>query len=130
VYIVTTPEPTAIADAYGMIKIITTEVLDHEVTMKLLVNRVHSADEGRRIAERIINIVGQFLNYKVDYLGFVYDDPIVTASVIRQKPFLVLNPSSKPAVCIKHIVSRVEKTAMPDNDGLSSFLKKFIGKKH
>jgi len=129
VYIVTTPEPTAITDAYGMIKIITTEIVDHEVHLKLLVNRVHSADEGRRISERIINIVGQFLNYKVEYIGFVYDDPVVTASVIRQKPFMVLSPSSKPSMCIKHIVSRLEKTEIRENDGVSSFLKKFLGRR-
>ncbi|MCR5290084.1 MAG: MinD/ParA family protein [Treponema sp.] len=134
VYIVTTPEPTAITDAYGMIKIITTEVTDHEVAMKLIVNRVHSSDEGRRISERIINIVGQFLNYKVEYLGFVYDDSIVTASVIRQKPFIILNPSSKPALCVKHIVGRIEKTILPENANVDNFLKKFskgfLGKKH
>lgn len=130
VYIVTTPEPTAITDAYGMIKIITTEIVDHEVNLKLLVNRVHSADEGRRISERIINIVAQFLNYKVEYLGFVYDDPVVTASVIRQKPFIALYPSSRPSACIKHIVGRIEKTEIPENEGVASFLMKFLGRKH
>nr|MCR5401424.1 MinD/ParA family protein [Treponema sp.] len=94
VYVVTTPEPTAITDAYGIIKIITTEIMDRPVNLKLLVNRVHSADEGKRIAERIITIVGQFLGYKIDYIGFVYDDPVVQASVIRQKPFIVVNPTS------------------------------------
>ena len=77
VYVVTTPEPTAITDAYGIIKIITTELVNQNINLKLLVNRVHSADEGKRISDRIINIVGQFLNYKVDYIGFVYDDPVV-----------------------------------------------------
>lgn len=129
VYIVTTPEPTAITDAYGIIKIITTEVVDHPVNLKLLVNRVHSADEGKRISERIITIVGQFLGYKVDYIGFVYDDPVVQASVIRQKPFIIVNPTSKPAMCIKHIVGRIEKTEPVENEGVSSFLRKFIGKK-
>ncbi|MBR0495760.1 MAG: AAA family ATPase, partial [Treponema sp.] len=42
VYVVTTPEPTAITDAYGIIKIITTELVDREMNIKLLVNRVHS----------------------------------------------------------------------------------------
>lgn len=54
VYVVTTPEPTAITDAYGIIKIITTEIVDRTVNLKLLVNRVHSADEGKRISDRII----------------------------------------------------------------------------
>ena len=128
VYVVTTPEPTAITDAYGIIKIITTELPDREMNIKLLVNRVHSADEGKRISERIINIVGQFLNKKVDYIGFVYDDPVVQASVIRQKPFIVVNPTSKPAQCIKHIVGRIEKSDTGTAEGVSSFLKKFLRK--
>jgi len=128
VYVVTTPEPTAITDAYGIIKIITTELVDRETNIKLLVNRVHSADEGKRISERIINIAAQFLNYKVDYIGFVYDDPVVQASVIRQKPFIVVNPTSKPAQCIKHIVGRIEKSDNGNSEGVTSFLKKFLRK--
>lgn len=131
VYVVTTPEPTAITDAYGIIKIITTEIVDREINIQLLVNRVHSADEGKRISERIISIVGQFLNYKVNYIGFIYEDPVIQASVIRQKPFIVINPTSKPAVCVKHIVGRIEKTDVANNEGVSSFLSKFLGfKKH
>lgn len=129
VFVVTTPEPTAITDAYGIIKIITTEIVDRTVDIKLIVNRVHSADEGKRISERIITIVGQFLGYKVEYLGFVYEDSVVQASVIRQKPFIVVNPTSKPAVCVKHIVGRIEKTEPEYNEGVSNFLKKFLGNK-
>jgi len=130
VYIVTTPEPTAITDAYGIIKIITTELsLDRNLSLKLLVNRVHSADEGKRISDRIINIAGQFLNYKIDYLGFIYDDPSVSMSVIRQKPFIEVAPSSKPAVCIKHIVGRIEKTDLVNSEGVAGFLRKFLGRK-
>lgn len=129
VYVVTTPEPTAITDAYGIIKIITTEFTDREINLKLLVNRVHSSDEARRISDRIINIVGQFLNYKVEYMGFVYDDPIVQQSVIRQKPFIIVNPTSKPSQCVKHIVGRIEKTEPGASDGVQSFLSKFLRKK-
>lgn len=128
IYVVTTPEPTAITDAFGMIKIITTEINDREINLKLLVNRVHSAEEGKRIADRIITVVAQFLNYKVDYIGFVYDDPVVQASVIRQKPFITISASSKPAVCIKHIVGRIEKTDLGENEGVSNFLRKFLGR--
>ena len=127
VYVVTTPEPTAITDAYGIIKIISTELVNRETNIKLLVNRVHSADEGKRISERIITIVAQFLNYKVDYIGFVYDDPVVQTAVIRQKPFMVVNPTSRPSVCVKHIVGRIEKTDSATAAGVSTFLKKFVG---
>lgn len=130
VFIVTTPEPTAITDAYGIIKIITTELsLDREMKLQLLVNRVHSGEEGKRIADRIINIAGQFLNYKIEYLGFIYDDPAVTMSVIRQKPFMIVSPSSKPAGCVKHIVGRIEKTDLVESEGVAGFLKRLISKR-
>ncbi len=129
VYVVTTPEPTAITDAYGIIKIITTEILNRPINLKLLVNRVHSADEGKRISDLIVNIAAQFLNYKVEYMGFVYDDHVVQASVIRQRPFVIANPTSKPSICLKHIVGRIEKTEVSSDAGVSNFLKKFIGGK-
>ena len=91
----TTPEPTAITDAYGIIKIIATEIDNLNIGLKLVVNRVKTVTEGRRVAERIINISGQFLNLKVEYLGCIYDDPIVPASVLRQKPFIRRIPSPR-----------------------------------
>ncbi len=129
VCVVTTPEPTAITDAYGIIKIITTEYIDREMNIKLLVNRVHSSEEGKRVSERIISIVSQFLNYKVDYIGFVYEDPVVQASVIRQKPFMIVSPTSKPAQCIRHLIGKLDKTEPGNADGVSSFLKKFLHRK-
>ena len=125
--IVTTPEPTAITDAYGIIKIIATEVDNMNLGLKLIVNRVHSVTEGKRVAERVINIAGQFLNLKVDYLGYVYDDPAVSNAVLRQRPFLVTDPNGKASICLKHIVGRLEKVEYREGGGISHFLKKLVG---
>jgi flagellar biosynthesis protein FlhG len=64
----------------------------------------------------------------VEYLGFVYEDPTVTNSVIRQKPFIVVNPASKASVCVKHIIGRIEKGEIVGSHGVSRFLKKFLEK--
>jgi flagellar biosynthesis protein FlhG len=125
--IVTTPEPTAITDAYGIIKIIATEIENLDIGLKLVVNRVHSVVEGRRVAERVITIAGQFLNLKVDYLGFVYDDPVVHTAVVRQKPFLVMDPRSKASACIRHLVGRLENVDYRDGKGIPQFLRKLFG---
>jgi len=125
--IVTTPEPTAITDAYGIIKIIATEIDSLDLGLKLVVNRVHSVVEGRRVAERVITIAGQFLNLKVDYLGFVYEDPVVHAAVVRQKPFLVMDPRSKAAACVRHLVGRLENVDYRDGKGIPQFLRKLFG---
>ena len=67
------------------------------------------------------------MNYKVEFLGFVYDDPVVQAAVIRQKPFFVVNPTSKPSVCLSHIVGRIENTASVESSSVMNFLGKFLG---
>lgn len=126
--IITTPEPTAITDAYGIIKIIATEVENLNIGLKLVVNRVKSVLEGKKVAERIINISGQFLNLKVEYLGCIYEDPIVPLSVIRQKPFILTDPKSKAAISVHHLVSRIEKTDFSDDKGLGRFIRKLFGK--
>ncbi|OJF77643.1 MAG: ATP-binding protein [Treponema sp. CETP13] len=125
VYVVTTPEPTSITDAYSVIKIIATEMLENRPNLKLIVNKVHSSSEGKRVAERIITIVAQFLNYQIDYLGFVYEDTTVPSSVLRQKPFLITKPDAKCSICIKHIVGRIEKTPFDSQEGFGRFFRKF-----
>jgi flagellar biosynthesis protein FlhG len=127
--IVTTPEPTAITDAYGIIKIIATEIESLDIGLKLVVNRVRSVVEGKRVAERVINIAGQFLNLKVDYLGFVYDDPVVHDAVVRQKPFLLMEPKSRASMCIRHLVGRLENFDYRDGKGIPVFLKRLFGGK-
>ncbi len=126
--IVTTPEPTAITDAYGIIKIIATEIDNMNLGLKLIVNRVKSVTEGKKVSERVISIAGQFLNLKVDYLGYVYDDPIVGASVLKQKPFMVVDPNSKAAICVKHLVGRLEKVEYREGSGFGNFIRKLLGK--
>ena len=126
--IVTTPEPTAITDAYGIIKIIATEIENLNLGLKLIVNRVKSVTEGKKVAERVINIAGQFLNLKIDYLGYVYDDQGVGTSVLHQKPFLVSEPNGKAAICIKHIVGRLEKVEYREGSGIGGFLRRLLGK--
>ncbi|EMB25840.1 MinD/ParA family protein [Treponema denticola] len=129
VVIVTTSEPTAITDAYGIIKIIATEVENYDLNLKMVVNRVNSALEGKKIAERMIQIVAQFLNLKVEYLGFIYNDPAVEQAVLKQKPFFISAPKSKAASCLRHIVAKLEKTDYNEYSGFSGFLQKLFGKK-
>jgi len=126
--IVTTPEPTAITDAYGIIKIIATEVENLNIGLKLVVNRARTVLEGRRVADRIIEISGNFLNLKVEYLGCIFDDPVVPQAVLRQKPFMVSDPRSKAAISIQHLVGRLEKTDFSGDAGIGRFIRKFFGK--
>ncbi|GHV61443.1 site-determining protein [Spirochaetia bacterium] len=126
--IITTPEPTAITDAYGIIKIIATEYDSLNMGLKLVVNRVKSAAEAKKVADRMTNIAGQFLNLKVDYLGFIYNDEVVSQAVLRQRPFMVIDPKSKASLCVQHIVQRMDKSELRETGGFSSMMKRFFGR--
>lgn len=127
VIVVTTPEPTAITDAYGTIKAIAAN--DPDKTVKLLVNRAQTVTEAKKVAQRVINIAGQFLNIKVDNLGFIFDDLYVAKSIRNQKPFIVSYPKSKASTCIEIIADRVANIES-DTDkgtGMLSFFRRFFG---
>ncbi len=123
--IVTTPEPTSITDAYGIIKSISTEI--NGPNIKLVVNRVRSIMEGKKVAERVINIAGQFLNIKVDNLGFIYEDNVVPKAVIKQDPFLKSAPGSKASQSVKHLMSRLLDIEYTEEGGFGKFLRNIFG---
>ncbi len=128
VIVVTTPEPTAITDAYGIIKSIASQAPDKII--KLVVNRAQSVAEGKRVAQRVINIAGQFLNIKVEDLGFVFDDSNVPRSVRNQKPFMVSYPKSRASTCVAVIADKIcNKTSERERgSGLTNFFKNlFVG---
>jgi flagellar biosynthesis protein FlhG len=126
--IIATPEPTSLTDAYSITKIIATEYDDLDMGLKLVVNRVKSASEAKRVADSMIKVAGQFLNLKMDYLGFIYDDDTVSAAVIDQKPFMVSAPKCRASLCIQHLVERMEKTEPRPDSGFSSMFKRLFRK--
>jgi len=126
--IITTPEPTAITDAYGIIKILATEYDSLNMGLKLVVNRAKGAAEAKSVADRMINIAGQFLNLKVDYLGFIYDDSAVPHAVLRQKPFMVVDPKCKASICVQHIVERMDRNKPGEVRGFGAMMRKLFGR--
>ncbi len=90
VIIVTTPEPTAITDAYGMIKALNTQ--NPGATVHLLVNQADTEQEARSVAAKLTMIVERFLEVKLHFLGFVEKDVNVGRAVLQQRPFSTLYP--------------------------------------
>jgi flagellar biosynthesis protein FlhG len=77
----------------------------------------------------MINIAGQFLNLKVEYLGFIYDDSAVPHAVLRQKPFMVVEPKCKASICVQHIVERMDRNKTTDSRGFGGMLRRLFGNK-
>jgi flagellar biosynthesis protein FlhG len=125
ILVVTTPEPTAITDAYGMIK----SVVSHGPSgkIKLIVNRVPDAGEAKLVADRLISISNQFLKARIENLGFIFEESSVQKSIRSQRPYVVLYPAAKSSACIKHIAARLVNAPFEeDSAGIYGFFQKFL----
>ncbi|MBO9540061.1 MinD/ParA family protein [bacterium] len=92
ILVVTTPEPTAITDAYGMIKEI--DANNPSATVQLLVNMADSEAEARSVAAKLAMIVERFLSVKIQYIGCIERDGHVSRSVLMQQPFTHAYPNA------------------------------------
>jgi len=110
--VVTTPEPTAIVDAYATIKVVTAERFSTPIS--LIVNKVSSAAEALEVAEQISNVTHQFLGRDIEYLGYVTNDPLVNKAVMRQEPVSLSYPESPASICFRRIASRIRGEAEPN----------------
>lgn len=90
VLIVTTPEPTAIMDAYSMVKVV--HQANSDAYMKLVINMANSAQEAVKTAESMTKVTRQFLNVSLDFLGFIPYDPHVKEAVQHWQPFTLRSP--------------------------------------
>lgn len=127
VIIITTPEPTAITDAYALIK--TFARLRGTAPLKLVVNRAMDKAEGQVVVEKLVSVAQRFLNLSISELGFVYDDRHVMQAVKKQIPLLILYPDAASSHCIDRIASEVafgKKNTQAI--GMKGFFLKFLDK--
>lgn len=104
--VITTPEPTSITDAYGIIKAVVKEGFS---AIRIVVNRVANILEGKKVSDRIIRIAGQFLNVPIVSLGYMYDDEALAKAVRMQEAVLRAFPDSRVSRSIVHIASVLDR---------------------
>ena len=101
VLVVTTPEPTAITDAYGLLKIVHQRA--PQAKAKLVVNMAKSPAEAEMVAERLNSVLREFVQWEVDYVGHILTEAQVARAVAEQHPFLLAYPNCRASRSIKRI---------------------------
>ena len=113
VLVVTTPEPTAITDAYAAIKVLVRspgEEKDPAASdrrVSLLVNQAMSPQEASQVYERVAKVARQFLGLVVFDAGHLPRDDAVLAAVRSRSPFILSAPRSPAAHCIRQLTIRL-----------------------
>lgn len=104
IFIITTPEPTALTDAYATVKYI--HLADPQLPIYVLVNRARSDKEGVETLQRLKQVAKRFLGKELHALGYVPEDRTVSNAVIRQTPFLLFDPSAKASKALMRMTDR------------------------
>jgi len=99
--VVLTPEPTAIADAYALIKVLTLQ--KYTVRFCIIVNQAKSAEQAQDLFEKFKKVVENFLKIRIRYAGWVITDQHIAEAAVRQQPFVVAYPKCAAAQCIGRI---------------------------
>ncbi|HVZ94280.1 MAG TPA: MinD/ParA family protein, partial [Phycisphaerales bacterium] len=99
--IVTTPDPTAITDAYALIKCITRRSPDlsraDPVRLMLVVNQAADIAEARHVHGRIDAACRRFLNRALPFAGMITSDEAARNAARERRIFLQSSPSSHAA---------------------------------
>ena len=97
--IVVTPEPTAIADAYALIKVLvgSAEEVGRTPNLALVVNQVTGDKEAADVHGRIAGVCERFLGFELPMIGSIRRDKKVPAAVRAREPLMVGAPRSPAA---------------------------------
>ena len=89
--VVTTPEPTAILDAYALIKTVLHRDSSHAV--RLLMNKCDNRKEGEAAIAGFQKVIGRHLGTQIDSLGYVLYDNEVPRSIKQMTPLMISSPN-------------------------------------
>jgi flagellar biosynthesis protein FlhG len=105
VFVVSAPEPTAIVDAYAIIKIILAE--DSEKIIRVIINSVRKAEDAHEVFCQINSVVKRFLNREIDYLGHIERDNHVQRAVKNQMLVTRCFPNAPASRCFRELARHV-----------------------
>lgn len=114
ILIVTTPEPTAITDAYAAIKAFVWDRnnrrgADRAAGIGLIVNMAESRREGRDTFERLAAVVARFLHLPVNDYGYILRDDHVPAAVRQRRPVILQYPRCSAGTCLMAAAARLAR---------------------
>lgn len=119
--VVTTPEPTAVTDAYAMIKVLASK--QYAGRISLLVNMAQSLAEGKKVYRQIAEVANRFLNVAVYEAGVLCRDENLTQAVRRREPVVSAFPKSGISNAFTVISNRLTKGTHTEIDRKGFFRK-------
>lgn len=103
--VVTTPEPTAITDAYAFIKL--RRLRDPGAEVDVVVNHAATKAEGERTFTTLAKACNHFLGFSPKLLGSIRRDKSVSDAIRAQLPLLTRSPTCAAAEDVQAIAAQL-----------------------
>ena len=117
---VLTPDITSLADAYGLLKALHGENLG-ERPVYSVVNMVDTLKQAADTSQRFSLCARQFLDRRVESLGYLVKDSTVGAATVRRTPYSVFNPQARISKNTRNIAINLIKNEQPELRVSSAF---------
>jgi flagellar biosynthesis protein FlhG len=105
VLVVVTPEPTSLADAYALIKVL--ESGDPGRDIRIVINQANHQDDAVQTFTRLRQVVATYLHRDVTLAGALLRDRAVSDAVRNRKPF-VLGPDGPAVQSLRALAMRMK----------------------
>jgi flagellar biosynthesis protein FlhG len=107
IVVITTPEPTALADAYAMLKITSTNYKKEKISV--FVNMAKSKEEAENTFNNLNKICKKFLDKEFKSAGYALIDKNLPTAVKQQKALSELYPNSNFTISMKKFINSMFK---------------------
>jgi flagellar biosynthesis protein FlhG len=105
ILIVTTPEPTAITDAYALMKLLSTQY--HERHFNLIVNFIRNEEEALDVFRKLTMVSNRYLDISIDYIGSIPFDRQMNDAIRKQQAMVEIFPTSKTSLAFEVIARSI-----------------------
>jgi flagellar biosynthesis protein FlhG len=116
VLVVATPEPTALTDAYAIIKVLAGQ--QKRQTIRLVVNQTARLGDGRAITAQLQQVVDRFVPQqpgqplRLVHMGDIPADPQVRQAIMRRQLLLQSMPGCPAALAIAQLAAKLQEAVM------------------
>ena len=130
VVIVVCDEPASITDAYALIKLLSRDYGIYR--FRIVTNMVRSAQEGRSLYNKILNVTDKYLDVALDFSGIVPEDEYIRKAIQQQRAVVEAYPRSKSALAFKKLAIKINGWPIPMSarGQLEFFVERLVNANH
>lgn len=125
VVVVLTPEPTALTDAYSLLKVLSASGAAPRVYA--VVNMCRRRGDGEVVGGRLADVAARFLGLQVVPLGSIPFDEAASRAVVTQVPLVLGDPQSSAAAAIRQVARQLLGVGpVASGSGLASAVRRLM----